>query len=261
MKRKKITLWDVAVPIVRLAFFILFPALFSTAFTAVKNIITAISKQSPLEWNGFTATLTALLIVTVVFGRIFCGFACAFGTYGDFLYFISSWVQKKRKKKPFHVFERYGNVLKYLKYVVLIAVLALCAAGMSGAVSVNSPWTAFSRLQSLKLPGLTAGAALLILISVGMLLEPRFFCRFLCPMGAVFSLMPVLPCSVIKRNRENCIKGCSLCKRNCPAGIDIMDAAGGDSAGMGECFACRKCLRGCPKKNIYVIRTKVIEKK
>jgi polyferredoxin len=233
---------------------VLYPALFATAFTGVKSIVTAISNQVGLEWNSFTSTLVALLLVTIVFGRIFCGFACAFGTYGDALYFLSSLVRKKGKKKPFHVFKKWGKYLKYVKYLVLFAVLACCAMGMSKIVGENSPWTAFSRLQSLKMPESFAGLLLFLLISVGMLLEPRFFCRFLCPMGAVFSMMPVLPFAQIRRKRANCTPGCRLCTTRCPAGIEIPDADAGDSAGMGECFACRKCLHGCPKKNIIQLK-------
>jgi polyferredoxin len=249
---KKRNIGNIIIPFVRLGFFLLQPALFSTAFTGVKNIITSMASQASLEWNSFTQTLLALVIVTILFGRIFCGFACAFGTYGDFLYYISSAVRKKCKKKPFHIFGKYENIMKCLKYVVLIAVLALCACGMSGLISENSPWTVFSRIQTMHLPASVYGVVLFVLISLGMLLEPRFFCRFLCPMGAVFSMLPVLPAMRIKRKREACIPGCSLCQRNCPAGIEIPDANAEDSAGMGECFACGKCMRGCPKKNIYV---------
>lgn len=261
-RKIKIRPKQLIVPAVRLFFFLLYPALFSTAFTGVKSLIIWIAEQKSLEWNSFTATLLALIAVTICFGRIFCGFACAFGTYGDALYFVSSWIRKKQKKKPFHVFERQGKYLKYLKYLVLLVTFVLCVFGMQGVIAENSPWTAFSRLQTGHIPDAAWGIALLAVISVGMLLEPRFFCRFLCPMGAVFAMLPVLPPAVIKRNRENCIPGCSLCQRRCPAGIEIPDAASGDSTGMGECFACRKCMHGCPKKNIHTLcRKKMVNEK
>lgn len=252
-KRGKIHPKDVMILIVRSAFFVLYPALFSSAFTGVKEIIIRISGLKNLEWTAFSATLVLLLVITFCFGRIFCGFACAFGTYGDFLYFLSAWIRKKCKKRPFHVFERWQEYLKYLKYFVLLGVLVLCALGMQDVISENSPWTAFSLLCSGKLPD--AGFAVLLfgLISLGMLLEPRFFCRFFCPMGAVFALMPVMPQAVIKRDRQNCIKGCNLCQRTCPAALEIPDRTSDDSMGMGECFACRKCMQKCPGKNRQVM--------
>lgn len=82
-----------------------------------------------------------------------------------------------------------------------------------------------------------------------MLLIPRFFCRYLCPFGAVFSLLPVLPVSVVGRDRENCLKGCSLCQKVCPAGISLPDRNGDYTQIMGECFSCGRCAGGCPRGN------------
>ncbi len=253
-KRSKIHPRDVIVLLIRLAFFVFYPALFSSAFTGVKELITKISGLESLGWTAFSITLVVLLGITICFGRIFCGYMCAFGTYGDFLYFVSSWVQKKAGKKPFHVFKRWQRRMKYLKYLVLLVILLLCASELQNVVSQNSPWTAFSLLHAGKIPDIGWGIISLGVISFGMLLEPRFFCRFLCPMGAVFAMMPVMPWAVVKRSREKCAKGCSLCQRICPAAINIPDGELCDSTGTGECFACRKCMDRCPKKNIYTIK-------
>ena len=186
-----------------------------------------------------------------MFGRFFCGFACAFGTWGDFVYFISSMIRKKRKKKPLKCFSKAGKILRYLKYVVLIVVLLLCIKGYSSAVAIHSPFSAFSRFHQLKMADSLIGTGLFLLVTAGMALEPRFFCRFLCPMGAVFSLMPVLPFSVIKRNRENCIPNCKACNLVCPASLEIPSDKEGDNATSGECFSCGKCIGKCPKQNTH----------
>ena len=70
-------------------------------------------------------------------------------------------------------------------------------------------------------------------------------------MGAVFSLMPVLPFSVIKRNRENCIPNCKACNLVCPANLEIPSDKEGDNATSGECFSCGKCIGKCPKQNTH----------
>ena len=106
----------------------------------------------------------------------------------------------------------------------------------------------FSRLTALRLPpeGFGVGIALFLLILLGMALHPRFFCQFLCPMGAVFALLPVLPCSLLHRNAENCIPGCSACARRCPVGLKP-DAA---SLRSGECIGCEACVDTCPRGSL-----------
>ena len=239
--------------IIRAVFFFLFPAVFSTAFAGIKYLCQQIAAGAMFEATLFLLTLIGICAFTVIFGRFFCGFACAFGTYGDVLYGISSWVRKKCKKKPFAFPKKLGNVFRYGKYIVLLAVLALCLLGKADIVAKSSPWSVFSRLHALSLPqsGYGIGILLFVMISVMMLFEKRFFCRFLCPMGAVFSLLPVAPGMAVKRDRENCIPGCRACQMKCPANIEIADAKDGDSLMMGECFSCGKCIEICPKGNVH----------
>lgn len=82
----------------------------------------------------------------------------------------------------------------------------------------------------------------------GMAVCERFFCRFLCPMGAVFSILPVLPLFSISRNREQCIKGCSGCTKVCPSKIELPDLK--EDIQPGDCFMCQKCMNICPKQNV-----------
>ena len=105
-KKKKISVQTIIEVMIRAVFFIIYPALFSTAFTGIKLIVEQITQRASLQWNSFVQTLVVLLVFTIVFGRFFCGFACAFGTWGDFVYFISSMIRKKRKKKPLKCFSK-----------------------------------------------------------------------------------------------------------------------------------------------------------
>ncbi|MFR5081645.1 MAG: 4Fe-4S binding protein [Anaerobutyricum hallii] len=98
-KKKKISVQTIIEVMIRAVFFIIYPALFSTAFTGIKLIVEQITQRASLQWNSFVQTLVVLLVFTIVFGRFFCGFACAFGTWGDFVYFISSMIRKKKEKR------------------------------------------------------------------------------------------------------------------------------------------------------------------
>lgn len=252
-KKKKLNPKTIINILIKLFFFFTYPAIFSTAFSGVKYLCTQLAAQEAFALNSFVVTLLFVSIFTIVFGRFFCGFACAFGIYGDALYAISSFVRKKLKKKPAKIPEKVTRWLRCGKYIVLFAIVVLCLIGQSQLIAENSPWSLFSRFHAGKfsLDGYLIAFVLLLCISVGMLWEERFFCRFLCPMGAVFSLLPVLPFSALKRNRENCGKNCRACKVKCPANIEIATTMEGDNPQMGECFTCGKCVDICPKANIH----------
>lgn len=234
---------------VQAAFFLLFPSVFAAAFGGVKEIFLHIYGREPIAFSAFLAALAALCLYTAVFGRFFCGYGCAFGTLGDAIYGISSWAQKKWKKHLPQLPEKAACRLRYLKYAVLLAIVLSCALGKyDWLMKGRNPWDVFSMAVSgnLRLQGYGMAVGILLAILCFMAFGERFFCRFLCPMGAVFSLLPVLPSSLYRRDRENCIPGCRACKMNCPARLDI----DGDSRTSGECFQCGRCAKICPKGNI-----------
>ena len=236
---------------IQLAFFIFLPSAYSSAFAGVKYIFASLGAGEVIEVTAFIKVLLLLLIYTVVFGRFFCGFACAFGSLGDWVYTAVHWIAKKRKKKMPALPEKLRGVLPALKYFVLGAILVICFLGEYGKLSGTSPWDVFSMLHafSLRFGKYEAGIVLFVLILIGMAFEERFFCKFLCPMGAVFSLMPVLTPFSLRRDRPNCLKKCSACTNVCPSKIGL--PADGTLAVEGDCFMCGKCACVCPKSNIH----------
>lgn len=235
---------------IQILFFILMPSVFTSAFSGVKYIFTAIGLHNIVELNAFVKVLIGILLYTIVFGRFFCGYACAFGSIGDWLRRICKAICGKLKKKPITIAPRVGAVLRYLKYLILIAIVCSCFGGAYKATTGYSPWDVFSMLRSgnLKLSGYILGTVILGLILIGMCLEDRFFCRFLCPMGAVFSILPILPLFTITKNSDNCLNGCNGCHRNCIAGVQPADRS--NYKIEGECLQCGQCVGNCPKKNI-----------
>lgn len=236
---------------IQLIFFVLAPSLFSTAFAGIKSIFLAIGNGEPVEWNSFLQVTGALLLLTCIFGRHFCGYACAFGTLGDAVYEGASVIRKKifRKKKKLGYSEKTVIWLQKVKYILLTGILLSCVTGSYPRFRGTSPWDVFSMLTSGRLPGAEyrIGVIILVLILIGMGTQERFFCQFLCPMGAVFAIMPVLPGALFKRKRENCPKKCGLCKTRCPAHLDI----DGDTERSGECICCHTCTTVCPRGNIH----------
>ena len=238
---------------IQIVFFLFAPSLFTSAFTGLKQAFTAIGGGAPLEFSGFACVFVMLCLFTVVFGRFFCGFACSFGALGDFVYFLRTKVEKKTKKKLPRLPKKLAGGLACLPFLILTAVVVLCAVGIYGSLSGWSPWDVFSMLTTLnlRLGCYLVGVGLLAGIVVGMALEPRFFCRFFCPLGAVFRLLPMLPWSVLKRDTDACIKGCSACTASCPVSHRL-----GTEENAGNCIRCDKCIGVCPKQNIKTVGRK-----
>ena len=110
---------------IQLVFFIVAPALFSTAFAGVKSIFQAIAAGQPVTWNSFLDVTGALLLITVLFGRHFCGYACAFGSLGDAMYELTLFIrQKVFHKKGRHGYpEKVVRCLQKVKYILLAFIL------------------------------------------------------------------------------------------------------------------------------------------
>ena len=153
---------------IQLAFFIAAPSLFSTAFAGIKSIFLAIAAGQPVEWNSFLTVTAVLLIFTCFFGRHFCGYACAFGSFGDVMYEGFAWIWTKcfhKKKKP-ALSEKLVHRLQKVKYIVLALILLSCLTGVYGKLTGTSPWDVFSMLTAGRLPNST--------YLVGIILELNF---------------------------------------------------------------------------------------
>lgn len=232
-------------------FFFAMPGAFVAGFNGVKQLFLRIGSGELLKLDSFALSLLGLCGFTILFGRFFCGFVCAFGSLGDLVYWLSGLVQRKLlgRKKQFSLPDRAVVWGQKAKYLILAVIVALCAAGQYSRLSGTDPWEVFSRLTALRLPpeGFGVAALLFVLILAGMAVHPRFFCQFLCPLGAVFSLLPILPFAQLHRKSETCIAGCNACAKRCPVRLRLDD----ESLRSGECIACEACVGTCPKGSIH----------
>lgn len=231
---------------IQLIFFLLAPAVYTSCFSGIKAIASAIGASEPIPYDAFFTTLVVVCLYTILFGRFFCGYACAFGSFGDAVYALSQRIQKKCRKQLPNLPEKTVVLLQKVKYLVLIIIVLLCVAGVYDTFPKWSPWDVFSMLTALR--GIPAayviGTVLLLLIVLGMAVKERFFCQFLCPMGAVFALLPVL--GTYRRRRENCLPRCAACVKNCPVCVETDEG----NSRTGECISCGACSDICPKRNI-----------
>lgn len=238
----------------QIIFFLLLPGLFINAFSGIKLIYTGM-----IEHNlNFSASLPQLISaisiipITLLLGRFFCGWMCAFGSMGDFLYFLSH----KVFKVSFHINEKVDHILKYLKYAILVFLIFAVWSLHLLNTSALSPWDAFGILADFHhlpdfpyvIANLTIGFLILLGIIVASLFVERFFCRYLCPLGAVFSIISRLKFVKIKKPNDKC-GSCRACTKKCTMGIPLYKSS---SVKSGECINCLQCVEVCPRKNVHV---------
>lgn len=194
--------------------------------------------------------LGTLMLFGVIFGRLICGFLCPFGLVQDLLHKIP--VPKLTVPK------KADRVLRYLKYAVLaIFVLILPAAAVdkyglgeswfckyicpAGTLEGGLPLTAMNeQLAALRGALFYGKLGILLLIVISSVFVHRCFCRYLCPLGAIYSLFNRFALYQIKLDREKCI-GCGKCDGVCPMAVDVRKAI--NSA---ECIRCGRCKAVCP---------------
>ena len=248
LKNKKINWIKVVIQILSLA---LIPGLFEGEFAAVGNIVSCIYKGN-ISWESVKYSVWMLLATvpaTVLVGRFFCGFFCSFGAVQDLL-----WLGSHRLRALFpgkRNLKKADRIFRFAKYAVLFYFIIFIWSGVT-AVKTAGPWQVFGQYVSFgHWPGLklllSVGGVLLLLIFIGSLFVQRFFCRYFCPMGAIYSLISQTSFLKIDKPRKECGK-CHLCTSKCTMGMDLTKK---DRIAGGECISCQKCVSWCPKGNVH----------
>ena len=246
LKNKKINWVKVVIQILSLA---LIPGLFEGEFAAVGNIVSCIYKGN-ISWESVKYSvwmLVATVPATVLVGRFFCGFFCSFGAVQDLLWLGSHRLRALFPRK--RDLKKADRIFRFAKYAVLFYFIIFVWSGVT-AVKTAGPWQVFGQYVSfghwpgLK-PLLSVGGILLLVIFIGSLFVQRFFCRYFCPMGAIYSLISRASFLKIDKPREGCGK-CRLCTSKCSMGMDLTKK---DRVAGGECISCQKCVSWCPKGN------------
>ena len=241
--------------VIQLLSFILIPELFVTGFTAIGDIFSQIYAGS-ISWESVRYSVYVLIATvpgSVLVGRFFCGFFCSFGAVQDFLWFAARKLGKgswRRNRNP-EIYKKADRVLKLAKYGVLVYFVIFIWSGVL-TWKKQGPWEIFGQyIVPGHWPGVkplcSVGGILLLVILTGSVLVKRFFCRYFCPMGAVYALISRGAFLKIEKLGREC-SACSLCTAKCSMGIDFTKK---EQVTGGECIACQQCISWCPKGNVH----------
>lgn len=169
-----------------------------------------------------------LLLLTLLFGRVWCGWACPQTVLADFTKFIERTSGK-------------GFISKFASHLLVLAVSVLVAANLIWYFV--SPYDFFSRLASGSLGNVIRGfwIVLSVVLFLNIVFLRRTFCAAVCPYARLQSVLYDKRTLVIcfdSRREEECMN-CTACVRACPVGIDIRDGLNA------ACISCALCIDRC----------------
>jgi len=210
--------------------------------------------------------IVALLVLTLIFGRIYCSVICPLGILQDIL----GWFGKKAKKNRY----TYSKEKKVLRGVMFVIMVLAIVFGIGTIVQLLAPYSAFGRictnlLQPIymavnnvlaaiaehydsyafyrtdvwlrSLPSLIIAAVTLVVLAVLAWRNGRTYCNTICPVGYILSFFARFSWLKIRFDEEKC-KNCSLCTKNCKASCIDYKTHTVDSM---RCVVCGNCIDQC----------------
>lgn len=187
---------------------------------------------------------TAFALISLLFRKAFCGWICPVGTVSEYLWKLGRGLFGRNFRIP-----RWIDLpLRSLKYLFLS--FFVCAVTMMSAAAiadfVASPYGLVVDVRMLnffRFIGATTAYVVIALVFASMLVQ-NFWCRYLCPYGALMGLISIFSPARITRNESACID-CGKCTKACPSSLPVDRLVQIRSA---ECMSCLECVSVCPAK-------------
>ena len=195
--------------------------------------------------------VTGLLILFgTIFGRLICGFLCPFGFLQELLYKIPV----RKWKIPKKIDDR----LRYLKYVILVVFVLLLPAFLHGTYGIGDPWfckyicpagtleggiplvSVNSGLRSMVGVLFSWKILILILVLVASMYIYRPFCKYMCPLGAIYGLFNRFSIYQMQVEKDTCTH-CGICEKTCLMQVNVTE-----NINSPECIRCGACKNVCP---------------
>ncbi len=209
--------------------------LMNTKYLLSTGRVPAVHPAAMYLFLGFVA-------MSLVLKKSFCSWLCPVGTFSEFLGRLGRRIYGRNLRLP-----RWVDIpLRGLKYL-LLGFFVVVIGAMSAAALDDFMATPYGLLADVKMLNFFRNMGLTAMVVIGLLvlastLVQHFWCRYLCPYGALMGLVSLLSPVKIRRDAEACID-CGKCAKACSAGLHVDKLIQIRSA---ECTACMACVAACP---------------
>jgi polyferredoxin len=201
-----------------------------------------ITRKVPIVHPAAMFLLIAFLLISFIFRKAFCSWLCPVGTLSEALWKLGRKLLKENWSMP-----RWLDIpLRGLKYLIfglfLYAVTAMSATSIEAFLT--SPYGVVADVKMLNFFRYLSETAAITLVALAVLsiFYQNFWCRYLCPYGALMGLVSLFSPSRIRRDPDLCIN-CAKCAKACPSLLAVDKLINVRSA---ECTACLECVAVCP---------------
>ena len=208
--------------------------LMNSKYLAATGRVPAVHPAAMYLFLGF-------LLMSLLLKKVFCSWLCPVGTLSENLWKIGRRLTGLNVRLPLWL----DIPLRGLKYL-LLAFFVWIIGGMSAGALESFMATPYGIVADVKMlnffrdVGLTAAIVIGVLVVLSVLIQ-NFWCRYLCPYGALLGIASLLSPVKIRRDEEACID-CGKCARACPANLQVDELVQIRSV---ECNACMACIAAC----------------
>ncbi len=198
-----------------------------------------------------TMILIAIIAVGVIMKKAFCSWMCPIGTLSESLWMLG----QQLFKKNITLWKWLDYPLRSLKYLLLFfftfTILRMSMDDLN--MFINSPYNKVADIKMYLFFAEISSFALwtIIILMLASVVIKNFWCRFLCPYGALLGITGLFSPYRITRVKETCID-CELCTKVCPSNITVHQV---HQVLSDECTSCMRCVEECPVKETLVLRS------
>jgi polyferredoxin len=188
---------------------------------------------------------TAFALSSLLFRKSFCGWLCPVGTVSEYLWKAGHRIFGRSFRLPNWL----DLILRSLKYLVLAFFVYAVAMMSAAAIAdfVASPYGLIVDVRMLNFFRFMGSTTAVVLggLALASLFVRNFWCRYVCPYGALMGLISMLSPFRIARNQTTCID-CGKCAKACPSALPVDKLVQIRSA---ECIGCLECVAVCPAQD------------